>query len=366
MSFGFSVGDFVAAGQLAHSVWSRCEAAAGDFEELGALCNEINIAVGTCQPNDARSILRSQHKEAITRLSASCYTTLKRLEKILDEHQGMNGIQGIGKKLGFIGSKTEREQIRSRLQLHLTTINTFLANVQVETSALTVRLLFSVLQEQFGDRDEATIRGIIDNPDTLQDLFKELRSENKLLNAELDKEKESIQVKLKAAVENRQQDLGTIVAADVSQVQVARSTYTGPVAPKSTPYDPWSINWFRDGGHKFLTPITAIQQLQMDPLEGPVMRYSVDEEWLSQLPEGWSGITTTLCRNGKREPAMYYTFNNFPSVLEDVSRKSRAYFFTKPFDHDGMKTVVFRKTNIILQKEIFNGGSESNPTRGIG
>ncbi|EPE31636.1 EF-hand [Glarea lozoyensis ATCC 20868] len=366
MSFGFSVGDFVAAGQLAHSIWSRCEAAAGDFEELGVLCNEINIAVGTCQPNDARSILRSQHKEAITRLSASCHTTLKRLEKILDEHQGMNGIQGIGKKLGFIGSKTERDQIRSRLQLHLTTINTFLANVQVETSALTVRLLFSVLQEQFGDRDEATIRGIIDNPDALQDLFKELRSENKLLNAELDREKESIQVKLKAAVENRKQDPGTIVASDVSEAQVARPIYNGPVAPRSAPYDPWSIDWFRDGGHKFLTPITAIQQRQMKRLTGPVMRYSLDEEWLSQLPEGWSGITTTQCRNGKKELAMYYTFNNFPSVFEGVSRKSRAYFFTQPFDYDGMKTFYSLSRKIIIQQEIYKGGLESNPTRGIG
>ncbi|EHL02470.1 putative UPF0665 family protein C23C4.06c [Glarea lozoyensis 74030] len=240
------VGDFVAAGQLAHSIWSRCEAAAGDFEELGVLCNEINIA-------------------------------------------GMNGIQGIGKKLGFIGSKTERDQIRSRLQLHLTTINTFLANVQVETSALTVRLLFSVLQEQFGDRDEATIRGIIDNPDALQDLFKELRSENKLLNAELDREKESIQVKLKAAVENRKQDPGTIVASDVSEAQVARPIYNGPVAPRSAPYDPLPDDWSYFWQSEDTNEIVYVDNNTMTESTVHPARFNntEDEVGTHVLPPGW-------------------------------------------------------------------------------
>ena len=364
MSFGFSVGDFVAAGQLAHSIWTRCQAAAGDFEELGALCEEINIAVGACQPNDPRSILRTQRKEAITRLSASCLTTLERLEKILDDHQDMNGIQGLGKKFGFIGSKSEREQIRSRLQFHLTTINTFLANVQVETSALTVRLLFSVLKEQFGDCNEDTIRGIIDNPDTLQDLFKEVRSENKLLNAELDNEKDSIQAKLKEAMDHGQQDLGTGTAADDLKIQVARVTLMGPSAPNSTTYNPWKIDWFRDGGYMFLTPITAQDQLQLVPLKGPIMGYSKNEEWLCQFPEGWSAITTTLSRNDKRELAMYYTSNK-------MSRKSRAYFFKRPFDFDGMAMTYeqYQATNrrIFVQKQRYSGRSRENiHVQGIG
>ncbi|RFU34808.1 hypothetical protein B7463_g1553, partial [Scytalidium lignicola] len=293
MSFGFSVGDFIAAGDLAYRVWFQCQAASEDYNELGELCHEINIAVGTCQPLDPHSVLRRQSIETITRLSANCHITLKRLEAILHDHQDMRGLHGLGRKLGFVMSKKEIENIKSRLQLHLSTINTFLNNVQVDTLNLTVRLLFKGFQNQLGNPTEEDIRAIINSPDKLNDLFKEVQSDNKTLNTGLDEDKDAIRQKLEEAMKTGRDDghdtseqreiPSPVTTADFNS---PRDSAVMPAKPKSSRYDPYSINWYRMGGSEFLIPIRNNIPNFILPIESAVMTYSKNEQWLSRLPEG--------------------------------------------------------------------------------
>jgi len=344
MSFGYGITDIVSAGKLAYDIWKECEAAPNDYKELGELCREIDMAINSCSPNDPHSILRVQHAETLARLAASCRSTLRRLENLLRGYQDMSGIQGVGRRLGFTMSKGERENIRRNLQEHLAAINTFLQGVQVATFGLTVKLLFKVLEYQVGSTNEEDIRAIVDNPEKLQELFKEVRSENNDLNVELDKDKDLIRDKLKETVakghrpeiiSSAPSDSGIEANSDTAEAQPSFSA--GPAEPKSGPYDPWSIDWFSNGGWRFLNPVTTEMTRMKVILPMLIMRYSKDEEWLSIVPEGWSLIHTMIERGGRKREAIYYSFNNLSSVPGNRPKTTRAYFLHGPFLYNGVR-----------------------------
>jgi len=244
-------------------------------------------------------------------------------------------------------TETERNNIRNRLKEHLAAINTFLAGVQVDTLGLTVKLLFKVLEEQLGGTKEDDIRAFVDNPQKMQDLLKVVRTDNVTLDTELDKDSDIIRDKLKeAATDENLVSSGTSWPASITRPlsttttasnSVDQSSLIGPTKPKSTEYDPWSIDWFKRGGYQFLTPIEPSSDWGF-VLKDPVMRYSEDDDWLCTLPEGWSMLRTLIERGGQKQEAMYYTFNNLSPLPENKPRTTRAYFLKSPFSYDGMKT----------------------------
>ena len=341
MSFGVSLSDFVGAGTLAYQVWSACRDAPKDYQELGELCREIGIVVESCRPQDPYSVLRAQSPETLGLLARNCKATLERLEAILSKYNNLGTIHNLGKKMGFIVAKKERENIRSRLREHLAAINTFLSGVQVETLGLTVQLLLQLLEEQKDSSHSAMEASIIDDPQKMHKLLKDFGSENSIADDELVKNKDLIRVKMKATLEQGKETstrqptpMSQKQHSDMSGVKDATTPQILPAGPTPVDghqYDPYSIEWFRDGGFKFLTPVPCNFQYNFK-IEPPVLRYSEEDEWLSSLPEGWSFTQCLINRQlGRKEEAFYYSFNNLSCSSGNMPRTSRAYFYNNSF-----------------------------------
>lgn len=329
----------MAAGELAYKLYSACCAAHEDYHELAEVCREVSIAVNACSPNDPRSVLKDQHAEAISLIGLNCLRTLERLQSLLSKYDSLSVAQNFGKRLGFISAKSERESIRSRLQEHLGAINTILNGVQLDVLAFATRLLFTMAKAQGGGSNTVDLQKVVNNPTKLQDLFKELGEESKVLKDQLEENKNVIQEKLKEAVQNQSDSdsLSYSKATDKStsgEIPERVGNLRGPTAASTKSYDPQSIEWYAAGGNRFLVPVSVVdaKSLKERPLD-PVIRYSEADEFLCKLPEGWSMTQTLLSRGpiSKPEEAFYYSFNNLSCSGDNIPRTSRAYFYTNPF-----------------------------------
>lgn len=334
MSFGFSVSEFVEAGQLAYKLYAACRDAPQEYNELAGLCRDVGIAVNACSPNDPRSVLKEQHKDAIALVGSNCLSTLKRLEDLLTKYQSSSGtIQNFGKKLGFVSAKSERESIRSRLQEHLAAISAVLNGVQINTLGFTVTLLVTMMKSEGQGLKAVDLQKMIDDPAKLQDLFQDLCQESKIAKDQLDQNKTAIEEKLKKAIQDDgKTSISSTPASGISNTRRPR----GPATASTVPYDPNAIDWYATGGKNFMLALNLFnaKSLTVKPAD-PIIRYSKEDEHWCKLPEGWS-ITQTLLRRGGRnselEEAYYYSFNNLSCAPDNASRTSRAYFYTNPFE----------------------------------
>ena len=285
MSFGVIIGDFITVGTLAYQLVSACNAAPIEYHELGELCLEISTVIESCKPLDPKSVLKRQHVRTITLLSANCRATLQRLELLLGRYENLGTVQNLGKRIGFTGTKTERENIRNRLKEHILFMGTFFSGVQVETLGFTVKLLLKVLEERSEGPRKAALETVINNPDKLEDLLKVFGSENEIQLAELEKEKGLIKDKLEEAA--RDTDIADLKsAAEPSVLANAKlqkkenstidTAFLGPVRDRLKTYDPNLIDWFKNGGHRFLTPIMMTEEMVWNPPR-PIIRYSERE-----------------------------------------------------------------------------------------
>ena len=337
MSFGFSVGDFIAAGQLAFDLFNACKNASDDYAELGELCRAVNIAVEACRPYDPSTILRRQHVETISILASDCRTTLRRLQGLLARYQNISTIRNVGNKIGFVSAKQERIDIRARLQEHLSAINTFSNGVQMETLGLTMKLVWKIIESQTDGKSNPDLKSLIENPEKVEGLLRELGSESGTARDELEKNRDAVSKNLKETLD--QGGISTISKTDPtrqnSNKESNRTGLGGFATPSVDMYNPMDIDWFSAGGWRWLNPVNIDAScLVRWVLPPPIIRYTKDDEFLCFLPEGWSITPTMIERDSKMEDAYYYTFNNLSCAPDNKPKVSRAYCVRNPFLSD--------------------------------
>lgn len=349
MSFGFSVGDFIAVGKLAYDLVEACKNASAEYHELGELCRVVSIAVEACRPNDPFTVLRRQNAESIAILAADCLSTLRQLQDLLGSYQNMNSVRNIGRKIRFLSAKQERTDIRARLQEHLSAISTFLNGVQMETLGLTVRLVLKMLEGQETTAGHASLQDIINDPDKLEILLKDFGAESQLARKELEKNQDVVKTRLKEAIDQDAQETETSTnnsEQDASSTETQPNTISlpGPAKPSIAPYNPKDIVWFADRAHLLKWITTDASCYITVRLPPPTIRYSAVDEYHSILPEGWS-LTPTLVRNNQKTgEAYYYVFNNLSCASDNIPKTSRAYCLQNPFlsDADDAKEFLVR------------------------
>ena len=196
--------------------------------------------IESCKPLDPKSVLKRQHVKTITPLSANCRATLQRLKALLGRYENLGTVQNLGKRIGFTGTKTERENIRNRLKEHILFMGTFFSGIQVETLGFTVKLLLKVLEERSDGPRKVALETVINDPDKLEDLLKEFGSENEIQLAELEENKGLIKDKLEEAARGTHTaDLKS--AAEPAWLRntkhsAANSVSLGPVQDQITTY----------------------------------------------------------------------------------------------------------------------------------
>lgn len=214
MSFGSSIGDFIEIGKFAYNLWEGCSNAPGDYNEIAQLCRNISIALDSCRPNDPHTILHEQQSNTIKILTTECKTTLEELQSILNKHENLTPAKNLGQRIGFYGTKGQRQIIRSRLQEYLATIQTFLTGVQVERSELIARLVFQ-LHKTKAPEDENKDSILSEDTSELRALLKELGSRSEVLEEELAADQSAIMEKL---VEKKKQAVNSKTSSTTSGI----------------------------------------------------------------------------------------------------------------------------------------------------
>jgi hypothetical protein len=347
MSFGISIGDFVAIGALAKKLYDDCSNAEGDFQDLADLCNDVALAIGATRPNDPFTVMRRQDADTINILTSGCRRTLERLDVLLGSYQNIKGIRGFGRRMGFINAKDERQSIRQRLHEHLLVITAFNTGATVDIGSLVARSLLAAVQERLGTSNAQDITKLAKEEQEYQKIVEEFAERSNLAEDTLKGRQEEIRSKLIEAAEEQQtgDTTGNTETKEISKLVKSESwhttTATGPVPTKTSSYDPWQNTWFSYFGFRNLWPVSAAFApcIHANVTE-PVIKYSEMDAYICTLPEGWS-ITLTV---GDREPlplpsissgracgyrkeaAFYYVFNNMSCSSNNIPRTSRLYF----------------------------------------
>lgn len=361
MSFGFSIGDLIAAGTLAYSLYTRCLAAPIEYKELGELCHNIHIVVNSCRPNDPHTVLKNQDTECLSYLAKSLQKTLDQLEVLLIKYGTMGALQGIGNRFGFVGSKEERESIRRKLSEHLAVINTFLSGMTMSSITMLASLLMPFVKDKIALSAEQTVEAIVRDPTQVEDLLVDFSQVTEIPHAALAVSREAISEHLQETVlrkdgitsteemtfagllsttagESRTGGLSISAScgSDQGLPSVAKETPVLPAKPKVAMYDPWELDWFAGGGWRYFKAISADTRPESEVFEPqvPEWRYSEEDEWLSKFPEGWSATQTLVDRNGQKCEGIFYLFNNLSCSPNNKPKTTRAYCKVYPFWSD--------------------------------
>ncbi|PVH81003.1 hypothetical protein DL98DRAFT_177524 [Cadophora sp. DSE1049] len=132
MSFGFGVGDFLAVGKLALTLYNACADAPAEFEELKKDLSSIHTVISglQAQAEDRQSLLRQRcvdRKPEWVRLRDNLLETLLELQDLITKYKEMGKNAFMRIRLGI----QKLNDLRGKLSLHLTAINTFVASLSL-------------------------------------------------------------------------------------------------------------------------------------------------------------------------------------------------------------------------------------------
>lgn len=179
MSFGIALGDFIAVGTLAWSVYRSSKGMRGEFEELAVEARTAHTVVKELidEARDDESALNRRgtaRKQELLSLISGLQRVLQEFDKIIHKYRGLSRRERrIWDQLKL--ATEDLSGIREKLIYHLTAINAFTNSLERGTMARMETVLLELVEEVREGRRPPTVVSI----DHIQDTagWKELESE---------------------------------------------------------------------------------------------------------------------------------------------------------------------------------------------
>ncbi|KAH7407613.1 ankyrin repeat-containing domain protein [Cadophora sp. MPI-SDFR-AT-0126] len=152
MSFGFGVGDFIAVGKLAWSVYKSCKDAPESFNNISAEVLSLHAVLKEVEEALVEEPLTESKQRSLTTISNGCQSVLEDLQALVVKYHSL-------------GSKSRRtwdrmkwgakdiSELRARLTSNTMLLNTFLMTSQV----MTERKLNKLVQEFHDGKHEGSV-----------------------------------------------------------------------------------------------------------------------------------------------------------------------------------------------------------------
>ncbi|KAF4983537.1 hypothetical protein FZEAL_1072 [Fusarium zealandicum] len=140
MSFGFSIGDFVAVGQLAHKIRKDFGGAPSQFKSLADETKTLSMVLQDVDVTIADSDLSAQQETNLQQAGETCQRVLEDLQRLGDKFSDMDSTQSgtrkssrrVWKRLKW--EPEEARELRDRISSSVTMLTTLMNQVSAETT----------------------------------------------------------------------------------------------------------------------------------------------------------------------------------------------------------------------------------------
>jgi hypothetical protein len=218
MSFGFSVGDFIAIGQLTWTVYRACKGAPGEFQELSRELSTLHTILHELEdeaksPNSLLNRRGSGRKSEFDVLQQNLSIVLKQIEDIVNRYHSL----GRDQKRTWDRVKYATEDLtnlRAKLSFHINGISLFVASLSASSLARIEGILDALVQDIREGKKEPTVVSVCDEDDELAwgELERELIGDG-ITRQDVEKHKDEIKAYLLKLVE---ENIGTIASPTAS------------------------------------------------------------------------------------------------------------------------------------------------------
>ncbi|TVY75589.1 hypothetical protein LSUE1_G005386 [Lachnellula suecica] len=169
MSFGFSVGDFIAVGQLTWTVYKGCKGAPGEFQELSRELSTLHTVLHELEdeaktPTSLLNRRGSSRKAEIDSLVTNLSDVLKQIEDIVKRYHSL----GRDQKRTWDRVKFATEDLttlRAKLAFHMNGLNVFIASLSASSLARIEGVLDELIKDIKAGRKEPSVISAHDESD---------------------------------------------------------------------------------------------------------------------------------------------------------------------------------------------------------
>ena len=124
MSFGFSVGDFLAVGQLSWKVYKKCKDSPGSYAELSNEVGALHIVMKETEELFSQQDLTAQQENRLLACQQGCGDVLKDLDRLLVKYESLGASsRRTFDRMGF--GMQDMKDIRLRLNSNVSMLDAF-------------------------------------------------------------------------------------------------------------------------------------------------------------------------------------------------------------------------------------------------
>ncbi|KAG0648122.1 hypothetical protein D0Z07_6030 [Hyphodiscus hymeniophilus] len=157
MSFGFSVGDFIAVGQLAWQIYGRCKKAPADFKAISTQLISLHIVIKDVNETIEEWDLPDAKKYDLLRIGEGSKDTLDELDQLLRKYSGL-GMKGTRTMDRLRFPRAETAELKSRLESYITMLTSFKTSLVLSSQARLEKMVSQIIAErQAGLREDSVI-----------------------------------------------------------------------------------------------------------------------------------------------------------------------------------------------------------------
>jgi hypothetical protein len=89
MSFGYSVGDFIAVGQLAWSVYKSCRDAPGSFKNISLEVLSLHAVIKEAEETLSEQPFPTSKQEGLATVTTGCKAVLRDLQALVEKYESL-------------------------------------------------------------------------------------------------------------------------------------------------------------------------------------------------------------------------------------------------------------------------------------
>ena len=208
ISFGYSVSDFIAVGQLTWTVYKACKGAPGEFQELSRELSTLHTILHELGDNATipTSLLNrygSGRKLELEALLGNLSSTLKQVEDIVKRYHSLGRDQKKTWDRVKFATK-DLVDLRSKLQFHINGINLFIGSLSAGSLARIELVLDELVRDvKAGRKEPSIVSSVYEANDELSwdELEREL-ADDSITREDVKKYKEEIRDYLRRLMED--------------------------------------------------------------------------------------------------------------------------------------------------------------------